>query len=211
MATFPTTLGGLRTRIISESNRDDLEDELADALDQVIADAIEYYAAERWWWNEARATSTTTAANEYTNRPTGARIIDVPFLLIGGVRYDINKRSMEWIEGMYTTPLSGQPTDYCEFGAQVRWWPTPNDAYTIVWLDIADATALDYSSAASTNVWTVNAAPLLSARARMTLFRDYFKADADYGRAEAAERQWYGRLKGETNRRLGTGRLRPSP
>lgn len=211
MATYALTLGGLRERIITETNRDDLEDELATALDQAIADAIDYYAAGRWWWNEARVTSTTTAANEYTNRPSGARIIDVPFLLIGGVRFDITKRSMEWIEGMYTTPLTGQPTDYCEFGSQVRWWPTPDDAYTIVWLDIADVTALDYSDDASTNAWTTYAQPLISARARMFLFRDYFKGDADYARAAAAEKEWYGEMKGETNKRLGTGRLRPSP
>lgn len=205
------TLGDLKQRIIDETNRDDLQDELADALSRVIADSIEFYAAGRWWWNEARVTSTTTAANEYTNRPTGARIIDVPFLLIGGVRFDINKRSMEWIEGMYTTPLTGQPTDYCEFGSQVRWWPTPNDAYTIAWLDIADVTALDYEDDDSENAWTNYAPQLLSARARMMFFRDYFKSDADYVRAEIAEQQWYGRLKGESNRRMGTGRIRPSP
>lgn len=211
MAAYATNLGGLRTRIITETNRDDLEDELATALDTVISDAIEHYAAQRWWWSEARVTSTTTPANEYTTRPTGARIIDVPFLLIGGVRFDINKRSMEWIEGMYTTPLTGQPTDYCEFGSQVRWWPTPNTAWTIVWLDIADVTALDYATAASSNAWTVYAPQLISARARMLLFRDYFKGDADYARAEVAERDWYRRLKSESDRRIGTGFMRPSP
>lgn len=211
MATYPATLGGLRTRIITETNRDDLEDELADALDTVISDSIEMYAAERWWWNEERVTSTCTIGNEYISRPTGARIIDQPFLLIGGVRYDMNKRSMKWIEGMYTTPLSGQPTDYCEFGAQCRLWPTPNLAYTIAWLDVADVTALDYSDASSANAWTTNAPQLISARSRMIFFRDYFKADDDYQRASVAEKEWYDRHKAETNRRLGTGRIRPSP
>lgn len=211
MATYPSTLGGLRTRIITETNRDDLADDLATALDSVISDAIEFYAAQRWWWNEARVTSTCTIGSEYINRPTGARIIDKPFLLIGGVRYDMTKRSMEYLEGLYTTPLNGQPTDYCEFGTQCRFWPTPNLAYTIVWLDVADVTALDYSDAASTNAWTNYAPQLISARARMIFFRDYFKADLDFARASAAEKEWYGRFKGESNRRIGTGYVRPSP
>lgn len=210
MTTFPTTLGGLRTRIITETNRDDLQDELASALDTVISDSIEFYASGRWWWNEARVTSTTTPGNEYINRPTGARIIDQPFLLIGGVRYDMTKRTMDWIENSYTTPLTGQPTDYCEFGTQCRLWPTPNQAWTIVWLDIADVAALDYADAASTNAWTVYAPQLISARARMIFFRDYFKADIDFARAAGAEQDWYARLKGESNRRIGVGRMRPS-
>lgn len=209
MAAFPTTLGGLKTRIITETNRDDLTDELASALDTVINDSIEFYATERWWWNEARVTSTTTPDNEYIDRPAAARIIDQPFLLIGGVRYDMSKRSMEWIEGMYTTPLKGQPTDYCEFGTQCRLWPMPNQAWTIIWLDIADLSALASDNAS--NYWTTACPQLISARSRMIFFRDYFKSDADYARAEVAERQWYGHFKGESNRRIGTGFVRPSP
>lgn len=205
------TLGDLKTRIITETNRDDLTDELASSLNTVIADAIEFYAAERWWWNEARVTSACTPGAEYIDRPTGARIIDKPFLLIGGARYDMTKRTMEDLEGLYTTPLNGQPTDYCEFGTQVRLWPTPNLAYTIIWLDIADVTALDYSDATSSNAWTNYVPQLISAQARMIFFRDYFKADLDFARASAAEKQWHDRFKGETNRRLSVGRMRPSP
>lgn len=204
-------LGALKQRIIDETNRDDLEDELADAMNRVIADSIEFYAAERWSFTELRTTSSTTAGNEYINRPSGTRIVDKPFLLIGGVRFDITKRSNEYIEGLYTTPLSGQPTDYAEYQDTLRLWPTPNAVYTIIWLNIADVTGLDYDDDASENAWTNTGAPLIAARARMFFFRDYFKADADLLRAQLAEQEWYGRLKGETNRRIGTGRVRPSP
>lgn len=204
------TLADLKTRIIQESNRDDMLDDLASALDRVIADSIEYYAAERWWWNEARSTSVCTIGNEYISRPTGTRILDVPFLVVGGVRFDLTKREMADIEGLYTTPQSGQPIEYCEFGDQLRLWPTPNAAYTVIWLAIADVTALNYAVATSSNAWTNQGAPLISARARMFFFGDYFKADDDYQRAARSESTWYARLKGESNRRLGTGRMRPS-
>lgn len=204
-------LAALRTRIIDETNRDDLEDELASALDRVIADSIELYAAERWYWDEDRTTSACTIDNEYIARPTGTRIVDRPFLLIGGVRYRMLKRSMAEIEGLYTTPLTGQPTDFCEFGDTLRLWPTPNAAYTIIWLTIADEVGLDYDDPASENAWTNQGAPLISSRARMFLFGDYFRDDLGYARAERAEKLWYDRLKAETNRRIGTGRVRPSP
>lgn len=205
-----SNLGDLKQRIIVETNRDDLQDELADALDRVIADSIEYYAAQRWWWDEARSTSACTPANEYIDRPSAARIIDRPFLLIGGVRYRMTKRTMEWIEGMYTTPLSGQPTDYCEFGDQCRLWPTPNLAYTIIWLSVNDEAPLDYEDDTSENAWTNQGQRLIAARARMILFANYFRDVAGLTFATNDERTWYDRLKGETNRRLGTGRIRPS-
>lgn len=211
MATYPATLAGLRTRIITETNRDDLSDELATALDQAIQDAITYYEAERWWWDEGRTTSTCTIGNEYTNRPTGASIVDRPFLLVNNVRFRITKRSMEYIEGLYTAPISGQPTDYCEFGDQIRLWPTPNVAYTIIWLYLKDETALDYSVPTSANAWTAQGQSLIAARAEMLLWRDYFRDDASYQRASIKEQEAYDRLKGETNRRLSTGRVRPSP
>ena len=46
------TLGDLKQRIIDETNRDDLQDELASALNRVIADAIDFYQAERWVFDE---------------------------------------------------------------------------------------------------------------------------------------------------------------
>jgi len=205
------TLGDLKQRIIDETNRDDLQDELASALNRVIADAIDFYQAERWVFDENRTTSACTPDNEYIDRPAGTRIVDRPFLLIGGVRYRLIKRSNAHIEGLYTTPLKGQPTDYAEYGDSLRLWPTPNLAYTIIWLTIWDVTALDYSDDTSENSWTNEGARLIAARAKLLLFRDYFRDDAAYARAKVQMDEAYNRLKGETNRRLGTGRVRPSP
>ena len=210
MALHPSTLAGLRTRIITESNRDDLSDELANALDQAIQDSITFYEAERWWWDEARTTSLCTINNEYISRPALSSIIDKPFLLVNNVRFRMTKRTMEYIEGLYTTPISGQPTDFCEFGDQLRLWPTPNVAYTIIWLYLKDEAALDYSVPTSANAWTAEGAPLIAARAKYLLMRDYFRDDAGAQRAMSQVTDAYNRLKGETNRRLGTGRLRPS-
>lgn len=206
------TLGDLRQRLLDETNRDDLADDLLSASNRIIADAIDFYAAERWWFNEARVTSACVIGNEYLALPTGLRQLDKPYLVVGNIRYGLIKRSMDEIEGLYATPITGQPTDFAVFGANIRLWPTPNLAYTVIWLDLADATALDYTNAASSNAWTLYAAPLIAARAKIILYRDYLSAseqDPRVGNALMQEKEAYGRLKAESNRRLATGRMRP--
>ena len=206
-------LGDLRTRLIVETTRDDLADSLATSLDQVIADAIDFYAAEPWWFNQQRVTSPTVINSEYVDRPDGMRILNVPFLLIGGVRFDLTRRSMEYIEGLYTTPLTGQPTDYCEFVSQIRLWPTPSAVWTLIWLDRGDVAALDYTDPTSSSFWTNQGEPLIRARSKFVLYRDFLSVtttDPRISLAENAMTEAYSRLKAESNRRIASGKMRPS-
>lgn len=205
------SLGDLKTRIITETTRDDLADDLAASLTDIIRDAIDFYAAEPWWFNQQRVTSACTIGNEYIARPAGMRILNVPFLLIGGVRYDMARRDMGYIEGLYTTPQTGQPTDYCEFVAQVRLWPTPNLAYTIIWLDSGDVAALDYADDTSSSYWTNEGQALIRARCKYVLYRDFLSAtstDPRIALAETAMTEAYDRLKAESNRRMASGKVR---
>ena len=54
------TLSDLKTRVQTELNRDDLADDLADSLTLSIQQSIDYYAPQRFWFNEKRTTSTMT-------------------------------------------------------------------------------------------------------------------------------------------------------
>lgn len=207
------SLGDLKSRIITETTRDDLADDLAASLTLVIQQAIDFYAAEPWWFNQDRVVTSVTPNSEYSSRPSGMRVTIKPFLLIGGVRYDLTRRSMAEIEGLYTTPLTGQPTDYCEFQSQIRYWPTPAIAYQVVWLDSDDVAALDYSDDNSTNFWTNQGQDLIVGRCKFLLYRDYLSttsADPRISLAENAMGEAYSRLKAETNRRLAKGKVRPS-
>lgn len=206
------TLGDLKQRIITETTRDDLADDLATSLNQIIADAIDFYAAEPWWFNQQRVSSTCVIGSEYIDRPAGMRIVNVPFLIIGGVRYDLTRRDMAYIEGLYTTPQTGQPTDYCEFVAQIRYWPTPPVAYTVVWLDSGDVAALDYTNDGSSSYWTNEGQALIRARSKFVLYRDFLSttsADPRLALAENAMMEAYSRLKAESNRRLSSGKVTP--
>lgn len=211
------TLADLKSRIIAETTRDDLSDDLASDLNTVIADAIEYFAAERWWFNEGRATSNCTIGQSTSPVPAGVRQIDKLFLVVGGTRQELRAGSVADIDFLYSTPTAGQPTDYALLGANLYLWPTPNAAYLLLWDAIQDvAPALDFSAAPNTqsNAWTSGVpAQLIIAQAKIRLYRDYLSAVESDPRLHLAVGQAaeaYSRLKGETNRRLSTGRIRPA-
>lgn len=207
------TLSDLKTRVQTELNRDDLADDLADSLTLSIQQSIDYYSKSRFWFNEGRTTTTMTIGDEYTNLPSDLRFIDKVFLVVGNVRYRMIVREMTDIEALYTTPIRGQPTDYAVFGTQIRTWPTANVAYTLIWEYVKDVTALDYNDPNSSNYWTTQGYDLITARTKIYLLRDYLSAmetDPRYQLALDQENSAYNRLKGETNRRLSTGRIKAS-
>jgi hypothetical protein len=208
-----TTLGDLKNRIITETNRDDLVDTLAPWLTMAIQQAINFYAAERWWFTEGTVTPTCVVGNQYTPLPAGFRFRDALFIIVGNVRYRLRIRQMVDIEALYTTPITGQPTDAAFFGSSLRLWPTPNVAYPIIADGVFDTAALDYSDDTSTNSWLAYAYDLITARAKIILYRDFLSAqetDPRLGLAMQQEASAYDRTKGETNRRITTGRVRPS-
>lgn len=203
------TLSDLKTRIITETNRDDLNDELADALSLCIQQSIDFYKNQRFWFNELRTTSTLTSGSEYVDIPADFVYIDQLRIIIGGVRYAMTKNTMEEIESLYSVPLTGQPTNWAEWVYQARVWPTPNIDYTLIWLGVKNVTpALDYTDGNSTNEWLVSGYDLIDARARFLLYRDYFRDDQGMQIAKAAETEALSNLKAWSNRLIATGRVR---
>lgn len=203
-----SSLGDLKARIIAETNRDDLLDDLSGALSAVINQAIEFYSTSRFWFNELRTTSSTIPGNEYISYPAGIRFLDGVYLLVGGVRYDMRAQTPEYIEGMYSTPIFGQPTDYTSYLTQLRLWPTPTISYVVVWFGVADVLPA-LTDDGSSNYWTNEAQDLIVACAEKYLYRDYWK-DPRWENAAAAEDEAYRALKGKTNRRLSVGRVHTS-
>ncbi len=209
MALYPQTLDGLRSRIITETVRNDLADDLASLLDTEIASAIGYYENERWWFNESRTTGVLTIGQEYTPLPSNFIFIDSFYITVGMVRYELTPRSMEYIEDQYTVPQVGQPTDYAVFGPSARLWPTPNLAFPTIWLTVGNVTpVLDYGDGSSANFWTQQGADLIVARVKMNLYRDQFRDADGLALSTNAESAAYKTLKGDTNRRVSTGKIR---
>ena len=208
------SLGDLKTRIIAETLRDDLADDMADQLTLIIQKSIDQYASNRWWFNEKFAVLPVTVGVQTVALPAGFRYADAVWLRVGGVAYPMRALQPAEIDNLYTAgAIGGQPTDYAVLEETFYLWPTPNNAsWALEVRYVADVTpALDYADEASSNVWTNQGQDLITARAKLRLYRDYLSANLQDPRVVQAnnqEQEAYSRLRSEHNRRLTTTNVR---
>jgi hypothetical protein len=209
------TLGDLQTRIITETNRDDLADVLSGAMNQAISDAISDYTNERFWFNEAAVVTTVLANQQYTPLPSGYESITDVWVQVGGVQFWLKKTTNEYLQSLYAIPQIGQPIYWAPFQLQARLWPTPNTTYPLTWLTVSDVQpALIYTapvpdpSPTNLNNWTTDGMWLICARAKELLYRNVLKDPDQMALCKLDVDEAYGNLKGISNRRLSTGRMR---
>lgn len=164
------TYAELKTRIIAEMVRDDLSDDLADQLTTHIARACEYYANQRFWFNDIVTTVNTVASTATVAIPSTVRRID---------RLTIPANYTELIESTLPDlddvdhPATARPERYAYYNDYVRLYPVPDGVYTLRIYGIAQIAAPTSSS--DTNVWTTEAQDLIVAHTKMTLSRDQFR------------------------------------
>lgn len=207
------TLADLKQRIISETLRDDLADDMASDLNLIIQKSIDQYAANRWWFNERMATLATVPGSEFVALPDDFRFLDQVDLKVGGVAFRMSLRQAVEIDNLYaSSETGGQPTDYAVLGANLYLWPKGATVYGMTMRYVADVLPrLDYAVPTSANFWTNEGQDLITARAKLRLYRDYLSAQLQDPRVISAnnqEEEAYSRLRSEHNRRLTTGRVR---
>lgn len=205
------TLGDLKKRIISETLRDDLADTMASDLTSIIQQSITYYANEPWSFNEFTTSTLCTVGAQTTPLPLDFRLLQGLWLMVGGVRYLMSERQDIEIISLYATPIQGQPTEFAVVDTTIHMWPTPNQPYPLLWNYIRDVSPpLVYTDDTSANAWTNQGQDLITAQAKLRLYRDYLSAGAQDPRIQNAslqEDQAYSRLRAESVRRMSTGRV----
>jgi hypothetical protein len=207
------TLADLKARIISETQRDDLADDMATQFQNIILRSIDYYATERWWFNERRITIPLVPGNMSILRPVDCRMIDELYFEQNGgaTRWRLNVRSILEFEALSQPTVYGQPTDYLEADTLIKLFPIPN-ATTPLALDyLADVQPVLLADT-DANVWSNQGQDLITARSKIYLYRDYLSATVQDPRllgSMAAERDAYSALRAESTRRTSTGRLVP--
>jgi hypothetical protein len=212
------TLGDLKQRIISETTRDDLADDLAAQFQNIVARSIDQYAAERWWFNERNISISTVAGQDFVLWPAtvtnSARWIDGLYLTqnSGDTRWPITARSIDEFQELAQPNATGQPTDYLVADDRIFLFPTPNRIYQIS-ADLIVNVTPPLVADTDANAWTNQGQDLITAQAKLRLYRDYLSASANDPRlvlALSQERDAYSRLRAESTRRTATGRLQPS-
>jgi hypothetical protein len=191
------TLGELKTRIITETDRDDLGagEEAEDALVLCINQAIEYYSDEPFWFMHDSGSSSTTSGVAWVNTPAAVRVPET--VSYNGV--PLQKVTVGAIEFLTD---SGQPSLWAEAGDIIQLWPIPDATYS---LDVFGSAQIDApTSDSDITVWTVEAYDLIAARTRFLLYRDVFRDVEGVQFAGQAEAEALSRLRRETRRRTVT-------
>lgn len=193
MVTFTTQ----KTRIATEMTRADLaaSGALETVLEQHYQDAVEFYANEKFWFNSILTTATTSAGVATINVP--ATVQTVERLTIPAYDIKIEERGLSELPD-YST--EGIPEYYAYLNDTLRFWPIPDAAYTLNVYGVAYVAAP--TSGSDDNIWTNQAAPLIRAHTKMTLFRSVFRDTEGATLAEVEKNNAFKALKQETARRL---------
>ena len=189
----------LKLEVATETNRDDIASggDIEGTLEKHIQDACEFFADTKFWFNSILTTATTSANVATVAIPAGVRIAE---------RVTIPAYQMELAEATASTlPESvstGMPSRYAYYNDSLRFYLTPDAAYT---LNIYGIAQIDAPSAGSdTSVWTNEASRLIRARTKQTLYRGVFRDTEGATLAAAEAQEELVRLKRETARRLVT-------
>lgn len=151
----------IRNRILDELDRDDLSAQ----AELAIKSAVEFYSPRRFWFNEARATASTVADQEYYPLPDDFVAEDVLTISVNDTVYPLRRVSNEQIDDwtMSTSVNTGRPQEYALQGTELRLYPVPDDSYTLTMSYQKRLTEL--AAEGDSNAWTTDAEELIRRRA----------------------------------------------
>lgn len=188
------TLTALYTRLILDLNRDDMGSggELEQAKIDAVADAINHFKAEQFWFNRASGSGATTASDGTLTIPSGVHVPHV-------VAYSGNELTRVPLAQIEHKDDTGIPTQWAENEEQIQLWPIPDAAYTIYVYGTADIDAP--ASGAASNIWTTEAYDLILSEAKVILCRGPLRDPEGLAMAKDARAEALSALRRESRRR----------
>ena len=199
-----STYGDMQSRIADDLHRTDQTTQIRTA----IQNAVRRYERERFWFNEARATASTTDGTSTYAVPTdymsGLRLE----ITVNSSTYPLTLRSIDYIDSVDVSGTEGQPNDYAILAEEFRLYPVPDSSsYTLTLTYNKSLGSL--SATTDTNAWMVEAEDLIrhEAEAEVNEQLGYSDlADRCYMLAERALKN----LREHTGRYIGSGNIMPS-
>jgi len=160
------TYGEMKSRIMSELNRDDL----SRAASAAVQTSIKYYETQRFWFNEQRAQITSIESQEFYRLPSDFVMHDSLSLVDGSNLRKLYQIDYYQIMDMINRnpPTEARPTHYDIYSDQIRLYPTPDsDVYIFVLSYVRKLDSLLSDSAY--NEWTNTAEALIRSHAMRSI------------------------------------------
>lgn len=207
-------------------------DLLLSPIQNAIQSAIAKWERESFYFTETYTTLFNTNGNvpsgypgqEFYTSVDGAGVATAPRIiklrvLVDGQRYTLTPRTWQYLEDTSVNPMvtSSYPSDWSYFAETIRLYPIPSQVMPVQASYDARQTALVNES--DNNVWTQDAYDLIRTEAKLILAREVLHnpamvqecLNAIYGTPGVrGERGYLSVLKGETARRGGRGKIRPT-
>jgi hypothetical protein len=217
------TLSDLTDVISDDMQRSDL----TTAISEAVADAIQFYQSERFWFSESRTVEFTTVASqmEYSSSddseiPTFISIDHAWIIRSGDQVWELKRITIgEWEQLADGSASSGEPYFYAYFNDKIYLYPDPNDAYTIRltghqgMIDGADAGAsfgIGAPESADPNPYMRNAFELLRAHAKQSVYLHKLRDFETAASMAPAIHRALSALRRETGARAGKGCIVPT-
>lgn len=206
-----TTLGIMSDRIADElGQRSDLTTQIAAA----IKTAIKHYERRRFYFNEIESSFLALLNQEaygVTDNANIPNLVSIDWMMLndGGTRYALEARDLTYFKGVSSDPAyRSSPSLYVYHEQKIKLAAIPNKTYTTSFAAIYRLASLSLTT--DSNAWTTDAEELIRHQAKWDIC---WNLDHDRETAmlhKELAREVFETLIAETNRRISTGRLRPT-
>lgn len=192
-----STFAEVRSFIADDLDRSDLTTQINRAINR----AIEHYEKERFFFNEAIGTFTTTASQKaYTTATIPSDILEIDYVevVVSGNDYKLTERPYTYIEEIDVSHQTGIPTDYAYYDEQIFLYPIPDDAYTI--RISYQKLYSELSADNDTNDFTEEAEDLIECHALAWIYSRILKNDKEAMKYESLEIRALDALRAKTTK-----------
>lgn len=198
-------------RIRTDLNRGSSHDT---RIKEAIADAIKRFRGKRLGFNQKNSRTVLLSDQEMIALPTDWVEVDFLRLERNTDRYPLREVSYDWIEDRQRgMPSDGEPTKFAIQNRQLRFYPIPDQSYSLVMSFLCDLPEVSVSASdAATNAWMVEGEELVRKQAMGDLLVTYIGgARVLEGKAmlQEVDQVIMPTLEGKAAREQTSGQVRP--
>lgn len=196
------TLAIMRTRIADEMANDGAI--TSNQIDNAIRSAIKHHEREPYWFTQATTSFSTVAGQEFyesTPPETFANIVRIESMQRGAYpsRELLRGLANAFVDDMQDGSITGEPTHYSVYEAEIRLYPIPEAVYPITLRYTRKFQVL--SADGDTNAWVTECEELIRQAAKRILCTNVLSDDGNAGRYAALEAQALKNIKAENRTR----------